>query len=207
VSNTWLIHGLLAVLLATNPAVAQNETEHVWTLLAAQSQASGAFAQELFDENGELLELSSGRYAVLRPGFFRWEVEDPDQQVIVVSGTELWHYDIDLASATRRDTAHSNEFTPLELLAGNSEELRGRFETQRLGPSRVRLIPTFAQAGFASVDIEWKLGAVIAMDVQDRSGQMIKLSLSPDHNAVALTAKDFEFVPPVGVDVYEPSDY
>ncbi|WOJ94080.1 outer-membrane lipoprotein carrier protein LolA [Congregibacter variabilis] len=195
------------VLLWGTAALAQNETEEVWILLAAQSQASGGFVQELFDESEELLERSSGRYAVLRPGFFRWEIEDPDQQMIVVSGTQLWHYDIDLAAATRRDTSQSNEFTPLELLAGDSDELRGRFEAQRLGPARVRLIPTFPQAGFASVDIAWEGDAVIAMDVQDRSGQMIKLDLSPDPNPAQLTAKDFEFVAPAGVDVYEPSDY
>ena len=197
----------VVVLLTGTAALAQNETEDVWALLAAQSQASGVFVQELFDENGELLERSSGRYAVLRPGFFRWEIEDPDQQMIVVSGTQLWHYDIDLAAATRRDTSQSNEFTPLELLAGDSDELRERFEAQRLGPSRVRLIPTFPQAGFASVDIAWEGDTVIAMDVQDRSGQMIKLDLSPDQNPIKLTAKDFEFVAPAGVDVYEPSDY
>lgn len=205
--NTWFTAVWVAVLLSGTAALAQNETEDVWILLAAQSQASGAFVQELFDENEELLERSSGRYAVLRPGFFRWEIEDPDQQMIVVSGTVLWHYDIDLAAATRRDTSQSNEFTPLELLAGDSDELRERFETQRLGPSRVRLIPTFPQAGFASVDIAWEGRAVIAMDVQDRSGQMIKLDLSPDQSPIELTAKDFEFVAPAGVDVYEPSDY
>jgi chaperone LolA len=193
--------------LTGTAALAQNETEDVWALLSAQSQASGVFVQELFDDNGELLERSSGRYAVLRPGFFRWEIEDPDQQMIVVSGTQLWHYDIDLAAATRRDTSQSNEFTPLELLAGDSDELHERFEAQRLGPSRVRLIPTFPQAGFASVDIAWEGDGVIAMDVQDRSGQMIKLDLSPDQNPIKLTAKDFEFVAPAGVDVYEPSDY
>ncbi|EED32919.1 outer membrane lipoprotein carrier protein LolA [gamma proteobacterium NOR5-3] len=203
----WRTAALLCVLLSCTQAYAQNETEDVWTLLAAQSQASGAFTQELFDDNGELLERSSGRYAVLRPGFFRWQIEEPDQQVIVVSGTRLWHYDIDLAAATRRDTSQSNEFTPLELLAGDSEELQARFEAQRLGPSRVRLIPTFPQAGFASVDIAWEGDVVIAMDVQDRSGQMIRLALLPDQNPVKLTAQDFEFVPPLGVDVYEPSDY
>jgi outer membrane lipoprotein carrier protein len=207
VLRTWLTAAFVALTLACTQAFAQNETEEVWILLAAQSQASGGFLQELFDENDELLERSSGRYAVLRPGFFRWEIDSPDQQMIVVSGTTLWHYDIDLAAATRRDTTQSNEFTPLELLAGDSGELRSRFQAQRLGPSRVRLIPTFTQAGFASVDIGWEEGAIVAMDVQDRSGQMIKLALSPDQNSAPLTAEDFDFVPPAGVDVYEPSDY
>ena len=197
----------IALLLACGQTLAQNEVEEVWSVLAAQSQASGTFVQELFDEKEQRLERSSGRYAVLRPGFFRWEIDSPDRQMIVVSGTRLWHYDIDLAAATRRDTSRNNEFTPLELLAGETADLRDRFEVQALGPLQVRLIPRFAQAGFASVDIAWEAGEVVSMDVQDRSGQMIRLALTPDPNPVALTAEYFHFVPPAGVDVYEPSDY
>lgn len=188
-------------------SAAAGDPDEIWTLLASQSQASGTFLQELTDEEGELLERSSGRYAVLRPGFFRWEIESPDQQLIVVSGTQLWHYDIDLGAASRRDTGQSEEFTPLELLAGDSYELQGRFETEQLGPALVRLTPAFPQAGFASVDVGWENGAVVSMSVQDRSGQTIKLALTPDRDPPALSAADFEFVPPADVDVYEPADY
>ncbi|MDP5052777.1 MAG: outer membrane lipoprotein carrier protein LolA, partial [Congregibacter sp.] len=157
---------LIAMLWAFTQVFAQSDSDDVWALLASQTQAVGGFTQELFDEDGVLVERSSGRYAVLRPGFFRWEIESPDRQLIVVSGTQLWHYDIDLAAATRRNTATQNEFTALELLAGDSEELRGRFDVQRLDSSRVRLIPLFSQAGFNSVDIAWEGSAVVGMVVQ-----------------------------------------
>ncbi|MFK8043220.1 outer membrane lipoprotein chaperone LolA [Congregibacter sp.] len=200
-----LIVFCLSVALAQ--AEEQGEQEEVWRLLASQLQASGEFVQELSDEEGELLERSRGRYAVLRPGYFRWEISSPDQQLIVVSGPKLWHYDMDLAAATLRDTSENREFTPLELLAGESEELKEKFNTQTIGPSRVRLIPTFPQAGFAWVEVTWKESDVVAMVVEDRSGQLISLALTPDVNPVELTAADFDFVPPAGVDVYEPSDY
>ncbi|WOJ95927.1 outer membrane lipoprotein chaperone LolA [Congregibacter brevis] len=200
---------MLAFCLPVAPLQAdeQGEQEEVWRLLASQSQASGEFVQELSDEEGELLERSRGRYAVLRPGYFRWEISSPDQQLIVVSGSKLWHYDRDLAAATRRDTSENREFTPLELLAGESDELKEKFNTQTIGPSQVRLIPTFPQAGFAWVEVTWERNAVIAMVVEDRSGQLISLALTPDLEPVELTATDFDFVPPAGVDVYEPSDY
>ena len=80
--------------------------------------ASGQFIQELYDEEGELLERSSGRYAILRPGFFRWEIDYPDRQLLLVSGDLFWHYDIDLATATRRKTGDDQSFAPLALLGG-----------------------------------------------------------------------------------------
>lgn len=203
-----LFTALTSVLLLHGAQVfAQSAGDDVWALLASQSQASGSFVQELSDEDGELLERTRGRYAVLRPGFFRWEIQSPDEQLIVVSGTDLWHYDRDLAAATRRDTSQTNEFTPLELLAGDSGELREKFSTEPLGPAKARLMPTFPQAGFASVDITWVGEEVVAMVVVDRSGQTIDLALTPDAAPALLSPADFEFTPPPGVDVYEPSDY
>jgi hypothetical protein len=32
------------------------------------------------------MERSSGRYAILRPHFFRWEIDDPDRQRMLVAG-------------------------------------------------------------------------------------------------------------------------
>ena len=93
------ILALTAVLLAASgaPGHAQEEPD-VWSRLAAQDQASGRFLQEIYSEEGELLERSSGRYAVLRPGFFRWEIDYPDRQQIIIADDTLWHYDIDLAT-------------------------------------------------------------------------------------------------------------
>jgi chaperone LolA len=184
------------------PVRAQTEAQ-LWTLLDTQSQARGRFLQELYSEDDELLERSSGDYAVLRPDYFRWEIDYPDRQLIVISGHELWHYDIDLAAATRRDTRDNREFTPLELLAGNSEELRERFSVEPMDAGRYRLVPLFAQAGFASVDMTWENGEIVAMAVRDRSGQLISLTLTPEPDAPALSPEDFHFVPPDGVDVYD----
>jgi chaperone LolA len=192
---------LCSALSAHSPA--QGE-EQLWSLLETQTQARGSFVQDLYDEDNELLEHSSGRYAVLRPDFFRWEIDDPDRQMIVIAGHELWHYDIDLAAATRRDTRDTQEFTPLELLAGNSAELRQRFSVEPVADNRYRLIPLFAQAGFAGVEITWDQGEIVAMDVRDRSGQLISLILTPERDAPPLTPADFSFVPPDGVDVYDP---
>lgn len=195
---------LLFISANVSVAAAQGDAARVWALLEAQTQASGRFFQELYSEDDELLERSRGKYAVLRPGFFRWEIEYPDKQLIVVAGSELWHYDIDLAAATRRNTQDGREFTPLELLAGNSGEMRERFSVEALDEDRYRLIPRFPQAGFASVEISWANGEIVAMAVRDRSGQMINLALTPDETPAPLTPGEFRFEPPEGVDVYDP---
>jgi hypothetical protein len=54
------------------------------------------------------------------------------------------------------------------------------------------------------VEITWNAGEIVAMDVRDRSGQLISLALTPERNAPPLNPADFIFVPPEGVDVYDP---
>jgi chaperone LolA len=173
----------------------------VWALLGAQDQASGEFRQELFDEDGELVELTRGRYAILRPGFFRWEIEDPDRQRITVADGVLWHYDIDLATATSRKVDADEQFTALDLLARDSEDLAARFAVEVIGAGSYRLLPLFPRAGFSAVELSWQGDVLTSMTVERRGGQTLSLDLSPTDAPVELSPADFVFVVPDGVEV------
>ncbi len=193
-----LLRLCIAMLCLVSPAYADDE---LWSLLDAQAQAQGRFLQELFDESGELLERSSGRYAVLKPGFFRWEIEYPDRQEIVVAKETLWHYDMDLATVTRRSLDADGAFTALDLLARDGDELAERFSVERLQGQSYRLVPQFPQAGFAAVILSWDGKQIVAMEVEQRGGQRLSLALSPEPEAVQLEPSDFAFEIPDGVDL------
>jgi outer membrane lipoprotein carrier protein len=201
-----LAGGLLSVSVASDTPSAGSEPA-LWALLAAQEQASGRFVQEMHSEEGDLIERSSGRYAVLRPGYFRWEIESPDRQQIFVAGDELWHYDVDLATASRRDTGGGSDFTPLELLGGDTASLRERFSVEQLDEAVFRLIPNYPQAGFSSVELTWSAGEIVAMKIRDRSGQAIQLALTPELGNTPLVPDDFFFEPPEGVDVFHNREF
>lgn len=209
--GSYLGAGLCAFALAAlafgYPAYGADDTpgspDALWSLLATQTQAQGRFEQKIYAADGELMEESSGRYAVLKPNFFRWEIEYPDRQQIVVAGDVLWHYDLDLETATKRAHGEEGAFTPLELLAGDATTLRERFEVEGLDSGTYRLVPLFPQAGFASVDIQWAGTEIVAMTIRDRSAQLIRLALAPDASGAPLTPGDFSFTPPAGVEVYD----
>lgn len=191
-----------AMMLLSLLALPLQASERLWQLLRSTEAASGAFMQELYDEEDELLERSSGRYAVLRPHYFLWEIEYPDRQRIVASADTLWHYDIDLATATRRDTAGNSDFAPLQLLGGDVAVLRERFTVDELGDDAFRLQPTYPDAGFSSVDMRWSEDTLTGMSVLDRSGQRLELTLTPELPTPSLSPAEFEFVVPEGVEVY-----
>jgi len=183
----------------------QGGNDALWEKLSAFDQTQGKFLQELYSEEGELLERSTGQYAVLKPGFFRWEIEYPDRQRILVGNDVIWHYDIDLATATQRAVRSADEFFALDLLTSDSASLKERFEVQALTDNRYRLLPTYPQAGFVAVELGWRDGMLVAMDIRDRSNQQIRLSLTPESDTEALAPADFSFVPPEGVDVFTDS--
>ncbi|MEM1402205.1 MAG: outer membrane lipoprotein chaperone LolA [Pseudomonadota bacterium] len=195
--------GLVASALISVGASAQDgSVDRLWTLIDGQSQASGSFEQTIFGPDGERFEDSSGEYAILRPSFFRWQVTDPDEQLIIANSTELWHYDVELATATKR-AVDPDVLTPLALLAGRSSELKERFQADVVAGNRYRLTPLYPGAGFASVEVAWEDGRVTDLAVTDRSGQRIVLNLSPNDAPEALSPQDFQFTPPAGVDVFD----
>ena len=57
---------------AGNTADNTAEKAALWARLVGLEQAQGRFGQALYSERGELLERSSGRYALLKPGFWIW---------------------------------------------------------------------------------------------------------------------------------------
>lgn len=195
---------------AGNTAEKTAESTAFWARLAGLDQAQGRFEQALYSERGELLERSSGRYALLKPGFLRWEIERPDRQRLIVAEGQIWHYDIDLATATRRALRRGERFSALDLLTADTASLRRRFQVEVLGDNsgensgdqRYRLRPLFPGAEFAVLELTWRDGRLRAMSIRDRSAQRIQLALTPDPAAAPLQAQDFAFEPPPGVEVF-----
>lgn len=212
-ARAWLVSGMVrrlvpcSLLLLAFAAGADPAADgELWVRLDAQSQASGHFQQALYGDDGELLERSSGRYAVLRPGYFRWHIEAPDRQQIVVAEGVLWHYDVGLATASQRRLDPGGQFSALDLLASDSDELAGRFRVDPVTDNRYRLTPLFPQAGFSVVELVWDDRHLVGMDVVDRSGQELRLVLTPDEAPTPLAPEDFHFEPPAGVDVQRLAD-
>ena len=195
---------------ADNTAEKATENAALWARLAGLDQAQGRFEQALYSARGELLERSSGRYALLKPGFLRWEIERPDRQRLVVTAGRIWHYDIDLATATRRALRRGESFSALDLLTADTASLRRRFQVEVLDDDsaenstdqRYRLLPLFAGAEFAVLELTWRDGRLRAMSIRDRSAQRIQLALTPDLAAAPLQPRDFAFEPPPGVEVF-----
>ena len=208
-----------AVAGAFAPAVSSAETETgmaaaktlVENFVIDVATFSGRFEQTLLDPNGELLEASSGRLDIERPGRFRWTYEQPYEQWLVADGVNIWSYDVDLAQVTVKPQDEALANTPAMLLGG-SRNAMDDFVIERTGVQDesgqggtetvwVRLLPKNDDSGFRHVDLGFIDDTLRRMVFLDSLEQTTIVSLSEVRVDEAIDGGTFRFVPPDGVDV------
>ena len=196
---------VLAVMAAPLAATA-DDSAALRTYLDGLKSLQANFAQQRFDETGELLETARGDCKLQRPGRFRWEYAEPYRQTIVSNGRKLWIHDADLAQVTVNDVTPDAPGTPAELLSAEFD-IDTRYTIEHLGlrdgVDWYALKPRDPASQFSSVELGLANGEIAAMKLADNLGQTTALSFSAVQRNVALPADIFEFTPPPGADVVE----
>lgn len=92
-------------------------------LLAQRDCLAATFEQTLVDEQGTLLQTSSGTVQAARPNKLRWEISAPDSQLIVSDGQTLWRYEADLQQLIVSSFDDQGAGVPAKLLSGDANAL------------------------------------------------------------------------------------
>lgn len=75
---------------------------------------------------------TTGKMSLSRPGKFRWEIEQPTQQLIIATNRYIWIYDIDLEQVTKQSINTRQSGNPAQLLSDSGNALRRTFSVTRL---------------------------------------------------------------------------
>jgi outer membrane lipoprotein carrier protein len=187
-------------------AAAWGETGAVDRLLerlAGFTQLQGKFTQRQYGEGDTLLAQSSGSFRLLRPGYFAWEIESPDRQLIIADPRYLWHYDRDLETVTRRPVSGREEMLPLQVLGGDETALRERFTVEQRDAGSFILTPVAGgDPGFKRLTLQFDAETIRGMEILDRLNQRVQIDFREVQTDRALTPADFAFTPPQGADVF-----
>ena len=171
--------------------------------LAGIEQLAGSFRQVQFSTSGDdIVGEASGRFRLLRPGYFAWEIDAPDNQLIIADPEYVWHYDRDLETVTRRPVEGNEALSPLQVLGGNSEVLRKRFAISQSAEGDFQLRPLADNAGFRSLRLRLQEGGLAGMEILDNLDQRLVITFTDVRSDAGLTAADFAFTPPEGVDLF-----
>lgn len=196
-ATLWLI--LLPLWVS---AQSSGATDELLDTLQGLQQLQGNFEQRQYGNDDALLLESRGRFRLLRPGYFAWEILSPDSQLIIASPEFVWHHDQDLETATRRPVTDSAQMSPLQVLGGDASALRRRFSVEQVGEGDFALAPVSEDVGFKQLTLHLDGPVITGMDILDNLDQRVVIEFSQLDSETELTAEDFDFTPPEGVDLF-----
>lgn len=198
---------MLALLALGFLSISMAEANGIDKLKAFQrevSSLSGGFQQRVTDKHGAVVEESSGRVLLARPWKFRWDYQQPYEQVIVSNGEQIWFFDADLEQVTIRDVDASMGGGIALFLAGN-KPIESEFTLKPLenrgGMEWVSAEPKSDKGEFERVKIGFQGRDLAVVEVTDHFGQTTRLKFSGLETNPALPDSRFVFVPPERVDV------
>lgn len=195
---------LLGALLVPAGAWAATAAEQLRSFVSGTQSASGNFTQSTKSSAGVATPAQSGTFSFQRPGKFKWQIAKPYEQLIVSDGKQLFQYDPDLAQVTVRPVSEAVGSSPAQILFG-SGSLDQSFNVAALpakdGAEWLRATPKSPDAGFSRVDIGFKDGLPLRLELLDAFGQTTQVSFADMVRNPQVSADSFNFTAPKGVDV------
>jgi outer membrane lipoprotein carrier protein len=192
----WL--GFLPLLSA---AQAADDVDDLLAALAPVKHLQGSFTQQQYGQDKLLLAESSGKFRLLRPGYFAWEILSPDEQLIIADPQYIWQYDRDLETVTRRPVTTNAEMAPLQILGGDESALREKFQVVRKEEGSFLLTPLTSGAGFKQLTLYLDKAQLTGMDIQDNLDQSVVIKFADLDSESELSSADFAFKPPARADL------
>ena len=197
----------ILVLMFTADAVRAGGAEKIEGYLDGLETFSAGFEQSVFNEYGEVLETSTGKVYLRRPGMFRWSYREPYAQEIISDGITLWVYDKDLEQITIRDVVNSIDQTPAAIFS-NDVELEQQYVVVELGgPDNLEwfeLTPRDIESQYSSLRLAFRGDEPAEMMLFDNLGRKTQIVFQePQRNPADVERSLFDFTPPDGVDVID----
>lgn len=155
---------------------------------------------------------ASGTVLFGKPNKMRWTYDEPDPQVIVGDGSDLWIYQPDLRQVIRTRLADAFQSrTPLTFLAGLGRierDFDATLERETDESWALRLVPrNDAALGVLGLVVRKTDAAILEARITDPIGTTTHLRFADEERNVAIDADQFRFDPPDGVDVVRPPTY
>lgn len=149
----------------------------------------------------------SGSMMIVRPGKFRWEITQPNKQLIIINKNQLSIYDIDLEQMTKRKMNYNKpgNRNPAMLLSGDTQVLKSTFKIVKLKKSildkDVWFELTPKKGDYQKVQIHFIAGKLVAMNIVDNLEQKSAINFSNIHLNTEINPDKFILTTPSDVDV------
>lgn len=192
--------------LFANQAGAVDASDELSSLLSDFQSLSANFDQTIYNAKHQPIQKSEGSMALSRPSKFRWEIKDPNPQMLIADGSYLWVYDIDLSQATHQKLDKNKLNSPASLLSGSVTDLKSRFSVKQLTSDPTpsfRLVPKTPGDLFQWIELSFNDKKLVQMRMSDNLGSLSVFQFNDVKINPSLSSSLFQFKAPKGVDVIQ----
>src|SRR3989338_8454219 len=193
---------LMTSIFADNLAVDQLSQK-----LTRIGSMQASFSQVVMQNKNRILQKSSGYMALQRPNKFRWDIRDPNKELIVADGKNIWVYNVALQQVTRSGLQHQKQSMPAALLSGLVKTLQQQFNVKIIKQNGENILfqlnPKSSDTSFRSVYLQFSGNKIVSMQFVDSLGQLSRIEFSRVMINLPLPLGLFSFNPPKGVDVVD----
>ena len=200
---------LAVVLLSVPQTVISGGLDSLNSFFNGLETLQADFEQRVLDDQRTVIQESTGKVWIQRPGLFRWNYQTPYVQQIVADGSRLWVYDEDLEQVTVKPMKDVLSATPAMLLSGE-QPLEEVFLIKELPTQNefayVLLTPRDTESTVEKIKIAFSGGTLGGMEVIDNFGNRSYFSFSNLSRNPGIKADRFRFQPPPGADVIGETD-
>ena len=175
------------------------------TKLNAIKSMSATFSQVVNAKQREISR-SSGTMALLRPGHFRWQTQQPMAQWVIADGLHLWVYDLELEQVTVKKQDKGLGGTAALFLSGYGNTVTRDFDVTVKTEGNVDcfdLRSKSSKANFQRMKLTFVSDELHGIELFDQLGQHTDVHLSHIKTNPTLSMALFQFTIPKGVDVVE----
>ena len=184
----------------------QQAANKLSALLGSTQTITGSFSQLTLDSSGTQLQEAAGEMVLQRPGLFRWHTNPPLEQLLVSNGKKVWLYDPDLMQVTVQKMDQRLTHTPALLLSGDVSKISENFSISYNEGGPVVdfvLTPTAKDTLFDTLRLSFRDGVINDMQLLDAVGQRTNILFMNVKVNEPVSADQFVFDAPEGVDVIE----
>lgn len=189
----------LVVLLLLNLALAlpalAGDVAQLHLHLSSLKTLQAKFEQDVRDEQGNLLQHSSGDIAVQRPNKLRWESREPFHYQLISDGETLWRYDAELEQLNAEPATAELAQAPAMIIGASIEQLQNQFEValNKEGALREFILTPKSPGMFSEMTLRFRQGKLIGMAMRDNLEQRTEIRFSSARYNKPLAAALFRY--------------
>ncbi|MEJ6077682.1 outer membrane lipoprotein chaperone LolA [Vibrio sp. 1-Bac 57] len=182
-------------------ASAQTDSELLQQKLAKFTTIDADFVQQVINPKGEVIQKSLGTLAIARPGNFHWQVTQPDEELIVSDGQDMWLYSPFIEQVTIMNFSDAIAGTPFALLSGADSAQWAQFNVVKKDQQFIVKSSDPKASTNTFIFIFNKADNISEFVVQESQGQKSVFTLSNNKNNSTFAKDFFEFKIPNGIEI------